>query len=224
MSVLRILIPIALGLTAGVINFLVLRGSTAPVALTVMTKEVRQGSEITEELLEKIEVRADRKVFRSAVPWGERGILLRRRSTRSIGAGEVILYSDVRPELDLVTQNFQAGDERSETFSVRHSRLPPGLKAGDNILIFIAGGEVGTLAQPAPAFNNTFTTVGPVRVVGMTERSEPFGGIGMSTDNEVRRIAVAIPRDNPQRIAAPMLSLRTGNDRGEKLLGVEYAK
>ena len=52
MSALRVILPVVLGIVAAVLNFLVLRGSIAPLELTVVSKDVKADTELTEDMLE----------------------------------------------------------------------------------------------------------------------------------------------------------------------------
>src|SRR5262249_10135494 len=125
MKALRILIPLALGAAAGLINFFVMRSMTNTLDLVVVREEVRQVTELTDAMLDRESVGADVAIFRSAVPWSERGLLLRRRVNRTLGAREVVFFRDVRGGGEEVRENLRSG-EISLTVPVRLQRMAPG--------------------------------------------------------------------------------------------------
>src|SRR5579859_2593944 len=95
MKILRVVLPIVLGIVAGMLNLMVLRGSSAPLELAVINTDVKADTELTEDMVKAIPVRADKELLKSAVPYAERGLLLGRRVTRPLSAGEALMYADV---------------------------------------------------------------------------------------------------------------------------------
>lgn len=215
MTARAILIPLALGLAAGLINFVVMRGATAPLELAAVKDDVKPGTELTEAMLEKVSVRADAKLFASAVPYSERGILIGARVGRALKAHEVVLFADVRQDFaDDIRANLRAG-EMGFTVPVRQNRITPSLKAGDEVGFLIVGDDA------------TPRVVGPFRLVGFGERSDPFQGAAMGR-LEARKVVVALPvakeGDLDARVKALNDAIRQSGstEKTERVLGVEH--
>ena len=72
-TVTTFLIPLGLGAVAAVLYLMAVRSATATVDLTVVKTDVKAGTPLTEEMLGRLLVRADRDVFRTAVRYEDRG-------------------------------------------------------------------------------------------------------------------------------------------------------
>ena len=148
MSALRVILPIVLGVVAALLNFVVLRGSIAPLELTTLRTEVKADTEITEDMLERLSVRADKEIFKSAVPYSERGLLLGRRVTRPISAGEVLLYADVHNLDEENIRLYLKPGETTLTIPVKSSRIAPGLRRGDSVGVLVSMRPALELSKP----------------------------------------------------------------------------
>jgi hypothetical protein len=189
----RILVPLALGLGAGLLNFVLIRGATTPLELVAVSKEVKAGEELKEDMLEKVSVRAPRELLASALLWSERGTILKARVARTLKPRELILGPDVRHELSDDIKNQLRPGEFSWTIIVRPFRLAPGLRQGDQVLVR-AGGIDSSLPVKVS---------GPYRFLGLGEHLVPFHPSAASRDEFVK-VALAIP---------------TGKDGGVKIVG-----
>ncbi|HEY7314771.1 MAG TPA: SAF domain-containing protein [Gemmataceae bacterium] len=193
MKVLRLILPIVLGIVAAVLNFMVLRGSTAPLELTAVRSDIKADTELTEDMLERLSVRADPEIFKSAVRYSDRGLLLGRRVTRPLSAGEALLYADVQ-NLDEETniRLYLRPGESTLTLPVDPSRIAPGLRRGDQVGVRMAVRPEGAkaLAMPgaAPADRRI---LGPFRLLSLGTPIDPYRG---ATLGDVRMVMVAVTR------------------------------
>ncbi len=189
MNKLAILIPIGLGLLAGVMNFLAVRSSIKPIELVSVNDTIRPGTPIAASMLVPISVRADQAILRSAIPWEQRGIVFERRVNRELGKGEILLFADVRQMDTDAVRNLREG-ETSLTISVPESKIVPGLRISDDVMVVVA-------ARGAEEEDTTITKgqsvrlVGPFRVVGLGDAP----GSGVSRD-EPRSIVLAVRVNN----------------------------
>ena len=184
MNALRVVLPIVLGIATAVLNFMVLRGSTAPLELTTVRSEVKAGTELTEDMLERLSVRADQQIFKSAVPYAERGTLLGRRVARPLGAGEAVLYADVN-KLD--EENFSLYLRPGEsTMTVPVKRIAQGLERGASVGIRVPMRPVAGMKLPmgggAPLARRI---LGPFRLLSRGTTADPsrsafLGGVHMA--------------------------------------------
>jgi Flp pilus assembly protein CpaB len=185
MTSVRLLVPLALAVLAGGINFLVLRKSAATLDLVVVRDKVKAGTPLTEDMLGRLPLRADPAVFKSAVPYADRGVLLGRQLTRDLAEGEAVLFADVRSELDDVRPRLRAG-ESSLTLTVRAGRLAAGVRPGDEVM-FLVGSPRGTSESSGKGAR----LLGPFRVLALADRAER-GSSGTGPD-EPRKLIVAVP-------------------------------
>jgi hypothetical protein len=159
---------------------------------------------------------ADREIFRSAVPYAERGVVLRRRVGRALAAHEVLLFADVRQDAeDDVRANLRPG-ESSLTVPVPQARVAPSLRVGDEVAFLLAEGK-----PPADR-----RLLGPFRLVGFGARADPFQATALGKE-EVRKVVVAVTPgpegklDPGARLLDEALRARP-LERSERLLAVEH--
>lgn len=216
MNKLAILIPIGLGIAAGVMNFLAVRSSIKPIELVAVNDTVKAGSPITASMLVPVSLRADKEILRSAIPWEQRGLILGRKINREIIKNELILFTDVRLTESDVKQNLR-DSEASLTVAVNASKVVPGVRIGDEVVVLIQGKSDDEESPIAGKFG--VRVVGPFRVIGF---GEPTG----SGQNEARVIVLAVKLKNGEIVdqGARDLEEATRGRRGDKspVLGVEY--
>ena len=182
MTILRILIPVAIGLVAGIINYIVVQGTITPIELTAVKADISSGTEIdSADMLVKVEVRSDSTtILKSVVPWADRGAVIGRTVNRSLLANEVVLFSDIRGDVEDPRARLLPG-EATLTFTVSRSRLTPGLGPGDNVglLVSLPAADAGQAER---------RVVGPVRLLSMTDPEQSYRNTGGR-----RRVTVAVP-------------------------------
>jgi hypothetical protein len=228
MNALRVVLPIVLGIAAAVLNFMVLRGSTAPLELTAVRSEVKAGTELNEDMLERLSVRADQRVFKATVPYAERGTLLGRRVTRSLGAGEVVLYADMH-KLDEEDINlYLKPGESTVTVPVKSSRIAKGLERGACVGILVArrpaGGTKLPVAGSAPLAHQM---LGPFRLLSrgtLTDlsRSAALGEVQMAMVAVVRMPDSRLNPDVAALDEAVAASMNPGSGYEGGVLAIEY--
>lgn len=217
MNKLAILIPIGLGIAAGVFNFLAVRSSIKPLELVAVNDAVKSGTPVTASMLTPLSVRADKDILRSAIPWDQRGVILGRKINREIMKNELILFTDVRLTESDVKQNLRDG-EASLTVAVPAAKVVPGVRIGDDVVVLIQAGKGDDDESPV-AGKVGVRAVGPFRIIGF---GEPTG----SGANEARVVVLAIKLRNGEIAdqGAADLEAATRGRRGDKspVLGIEY--
>ena len=228
MSALRVILPIVLGVVAALLNFVVLRGSIAPLELTTLRTEVKADTEITEDMLERLSVRADKEIFKSAVPYSERGLLLGRRVTRPISAGEVLLYADVHNLDEENIRLYLKPGETTLTIPVKSSRIAPGLRRGDSVGVLVSMRPALELSKPVMRTPAATTRIlGPFRLLSLGAPVDPYRGVGFGA---ARLLLVAIkPGPNGQidpKVAALQEAIAAGtspsNGNEGGVMAIEY--
>ena len=227
-TVATVFIPIGLGVVAALFNLMAVRSATSTVDLTVVTDDVKAGTPLTEGMLDRLTVRADKDVFKSAVRYEDRGVLVGRPANRPLAAREVVLLADIRLSGTFdVRANLRPG-ERSLTLAVKPARIVPGLRVGDEVEVVLSGGgdhdppgDPQPGDPPLPKGVGRGRTVGPFRVVGLGERQEATAGAFRSDDRQVV-IAYAAAQTGTRDFAALERAYR--REGGESVVGVEYAR
>jgi Flp pilus assembly protein CpaB len=202
MTALRVILPVFLGVLAAILNFVVLRGNTAPLELIVLRTDVKADSELTEDMLERLSVRADKEVFKSAAPFSERGLLLGRRVTRSINAGEILLYADLHNLDEENIRLYLKPGETTLTIPVKASRVAPGLRRGDSVGVLVGARAAMTAMKTMMPASSTASSriLGPFRLLSL--------GTAVSDRRETRLLVVAIKPGADGRVDASVTALQ----------------
>jgi hypothetical protein len=228
MSALRVLLPVVLGVIAAVLNFMVLRGSTAPLELTAVRSEVKADTELTEDMLERLPVRAEPEIFKSAVRYADRGLLLGRRVTRPLGAGEVVQYADVHNLDEENLRLYLKPGESTLTVPVKPARIARGLGRGDSVGFLVAmrlaGGAKLPTGGTVPLARQM---LGPFRLLSRGTPVDPYRSAGLGEAQMVIVAVVRMPdgRLDPDVVAldeAIAASTTPGNGSEGGVLAVEY--
>ena len=215
------MVPIVLGVIAGAIYLVAVRSGTKTIELVGASQNMRAGADITDDVLVRVSVRADRAILRSAIRWEDRGLLIGRRVNRSLVEGELILFTDVRQAVGDTSANLKS-DERSRTVSVPQVRVVPGLRVGDSV-VFLAVGDPGDVEPDSgtdkKARRPPEREIGPFRVVGLSERSEGGGR------DEQRQVVVAVKLPGSgtpaERAARDALDDALTGARGQRIVAAE---
>lgn len=216
----RILVPLILAFAAGLLNFVVVNGLVAPLELLAVKEDVKVGTELREEMLERVYVRADRKLFASVVAYPDRGVVVGGRVARAIKAHEVLLFNDILLEN---SEDFRAAlrpGEDTLTVAVRPSRIAPGLRAGDAIVF--------TMPAPPGAGEIGLRRIGPFRFLGFGERPDQFQAAAFNRD-ETRKVVVANPAKLGDELARSIqmmqeaVKLALADSKLDPGLAVEYS-
>jgi hypothetical protein len=184
MNSVRLLVPVALAVLAGGINFVVIKKSTATLDLVVVKEKVKADTPLTEEMFGKLSLRADQAVFKSAVPYADRGVLLGRQLTRELAEGEAVLFADVRSQLDDIRPLLRPG-ESSLTLTLKAGRMATGIRPGDEVMFLI-----GTQRGVSDSTGKGARLLGPFRVLALADRAER--GVSGTGPDEPRKLIVAV--------------------------------
>ncbi len=212
-------VPVALGVIAGVLYIAALRSGTKPIELVAIKSDagVKAGNELKAEDLTPVSIRADKTLLRSAVKWEDRGLVIGRKVNRPLLKDELVLFADVRQSAADFRQNLLAGEE-SRTVSVPLNRIVPGLRIGDDAQVILRTdietetGKGGSIGE---------RSIGRYRVIGLGERGET----ALSRDDS-RLVVLAIKvnsRGEPLDQAAKELVEALEGKKGERIIGIEFA-
>jgi hypothetical protein len=230
MKALRIILPVGLGILAAVLNFVVLKGSTAPLELTAVSNDVKAGTELTEGMLERVAVRGDRAIFKSAVPYSDRGLLLGRRVTRVLTSGEVVMWTDVQNADEENLRIYLNPGESTETFPVKPSRIARGLRRGDPVGILVSAkswpnDSKSSKGATLPVVSRRM--VGPFRLLSLGTPLDP----SRSALTESNLVSVAVPRPtsgrldpNVEALDEAISAMASGSSAEVGVLAVEHYK
>jgi len=104
---LKLLIPVALGLAAAAINYFALAARMQPISYIRVTSDLQVGDVFEASSIEAMPVPPDfGHLDETAIPFSDRGVLLRQRVNRKFGKGDVVFWRDIEvrgPQLDLRT-------------------------------------------------------------------------------------------------------------------------
>jgi hypothetical protein len=195
----RILVPLILAFAAGLINFVVVNGFVAPLELVAVKEDMKAGTEIREDMLERLSIRADRKLFASVVAYPDRGVIIGGKLARSLKAHEAVLFTDIQLESP---EDFRAAlrpGEDTLTVAVRPARIAPGLRSGDEVVF--------TMPAPPGAADPGLRRIGPFRLLGFGERSDPYQAAALNRD-ETRKVVVARPATLPAGLAVAIQQMQ----------------
>jgi hypothetical protein len=195
----RILVPLILAFAAGLINFVVVYGLVAPLELVAVNQDVKAGETITEAMLDRLTVRADRKLFASVVAYPDRGVIIGGRLSRALKSGEAVLFTDVQLETSDDFRNALRPEEDTMTIAVRPPRIAPGLRQGDQVIF--------TMPAPAGAADPSPRRLGPFRLLGFGERGDAFQAAALNRE-ETRKVVVARPAKPSTEVAAMIQALQ----------------
>jgi hypothetical protein len=132
----------------------------------------------------KLSLRADQAVFKSAVPYADRGVLLGRQLTRELAEGEAVLFADVRSQLDDIRPLLRPG-ESSLTLTLKAGRMATGIRPGDEVMFLI-----GTQRGVSDSTGKGARLLGPFRVLALADRAER--GVSGTGPDEPRKLIVAV--------------------------------
>jgi len=199
---LRLLVPIGIGLAAGLLNWMALSAEVARFDYVRLKTDVRAGELLEDGLFESIECNADWKT--TAIPYARRGILYGLAVPRDLKQGDLLLWRDVRSSGNL---DLKAG-ETALNLSLDGIPFEPGLIRIGSHLGFAIGSRPDE--EGNRIFPDNFELLGPFRIVSVGERTND-GESDLSTDSRVISVAASLASDgrlgnNGSRLLAANLS------------------
>lgn len=183
---LKILIPLGLGILAGFVNFMILQKGAAEIDFVTVETVVERGKPIQIDNLKKLSV-SDKfsGLVKSMVPWSDRGALSGKLALRKIEEGDPVFFADTDNEggwLDL--------KEGEKLFPVNIGDLE-----FDSTLVKI-GNQISfriSFDEKSPKW------IGPYRVVAVGSRSRnDEDGEGRSRQSNAQSIGIAHNPTDPK--------------------------
>jgi hypothetical protein len=201
MKAIRILIPLGLAILAGLLNLMAFRGGAAPIEVVTASQDLPADTVLHGDQLQSTPLRADPDVIgRSVVRYADRGAaLLGRKIKRSVKAGELIFFEDVRQEGgEGLRQNLRPGEVALLVSLERIPYSPNLLNIGTEVG-FVLGdpSQVGSAPagqgkDPTPVDPKAQRILGPFRIVSVGDSTEPREAQPSGQVEERKVISVAI--------------------------------
>lgn len=189
-NTLKLVIPLILGLIAGVFNFLALKSAVQEVSFVKAKIAIEIGESFDAGAVEELPLMSKyaETLKDSAVLYRDLGLLSGQRSTRSIQAGDIIFYRDTE-SLQGEIYDFRDGDLAALPVSLEGVTTPPKMRVGDLVELKIPG-------DPKDATSAT-RWIGPFRLVSVGEEISNATEVSEST-----RISVAYDTKNKVMLEA----------------------
>ena len=187
-NTLKLIIPLVLGLIAGVFNYMALKSSVKEVSFIKAKSTIQIGETFSSDKVEKMTIMAQHAegLSDSAIRFADIGLLSGQVATRRLHAGDVILYRDTGG-LTGEIYDFREGDEAALPVSLDGIPTPPKMRVGDLVELKIPA----TAGDP----ESSSKWIGPFRLVS----------VGKSISNqtqvtESKRISVAYEENNKEQL------------------------
>jgi hypothetical protein len=184
-NTLKLVIPLILGLIAGLFNFLALKSAVQEVSFVKASREIEIGETFDEGSVEELPMMAKyaETLKDSAVLYQDLGLLSGQRTTRTIQAGDIIFYRDTE-SLQGELYDFREGDKAALPVSLEGVTTPPKMRVGDHV-------ELKIPVSPTSSGGASSRWIGPFRLVSVGEEVSNSAEITEST-----RISVAYDDKN----------------------------
>lgn len=189
-NTLKLVIPLILGLIAGVFNYMALKSSVKEVSFIKAKSSIQIGEKFTSDKVEKMTIMAQHAegLSDSAIRYADIGLLSGQVATRRIYAGDVIFYRDTGG-LTGEIYDFREGDQAALPVSLDGIPTPPKMRVGDLVELKVPA----KLGDP----ESSSKWIGPFRLVS----------VGKSISNqtqvtESKRISVAYEDNNTEQLDA----------------------
>jgi len=224
---LRLVIPLALGLSAAVINGMVVETRTASHPFVRIGREVKAGELIEGAALEQINLPGDVGDLRkSLVVYGDREVLIGTRAQRDLFPGDVLFWQDAaRPDAAIpANDGEQILPVDLSGVAVETSLLFPGTFIDFWISLPPVTGAMTVSNQKAQAGSTTggergkFQRIGPFRLLSVGSR---FGQPSSAEENDRH-----VPRGNERVISVAVKVRPDGQyeDASQQLLDAQAQK
>lgn len=194
---LKLAVPIGLGIVATVLNFMAGATSQKPVYFVAAKTDIAAGTPFSDDVLISIPVPSSAvgTLKGAAFTYDERAVLLGRPCPRELKKGEIIFYQDAspkEPELDL------HADEVAEFLSLEGitNNLPKVLKVGDKIGFYVpVAPPTDGKGDPLKAGKMEIEYIGPFRIVSIGGRiTRDVSGKMSAATGETREIGFAVKK------------------------------
>ena len=206
---LKLIIPLVLGLIAGVFNYMALKSSVEEVSFIKAKSAIQIGEMFTSDKVEKMTIMKQHAegLADSAIRYADIGLLSGQVATRRLYAGDVILYRDTGG-LTGEIYDFREGDEAALPVSLDGIPTPPKMRVGDLVELKI----------PASANDSEGSSkwIGPFRLVSV--------GKTISNQNQVtesKRISVAYEDKNKEQLEELERFIDRQTSEGARLVSIK---
>jgi hypothetical protein len=200
-ALLRLAVPVTLGLAAGGLNWWVLNARVAPQTFVKVNKDLPAGRPFEASALEPLEVSGEVEALgKAAVPFQERAVLFNRPAGRNLHAGDLVLWGDASPPRP-TSLLAEEGEEGLPISLEGISIVPKLLRVGDQVGFLVTAGRAPAAPKAAaPGMNLHY--VGPFRILSVGERlgEKAPDESARGSDGDDRVITVAIRRGGEGRV------------------------
>jgi hypothetical protein len=223
MNWLKLMIPIVLGIAAGVANYLVLTSKTSRPRTAYLTvkSEIKAGQPFKQGQFTVLEVEEETagQLSSAVMRYADRAVLYDRPSRRSLKAGDLVLHQDAGQAN--WEQELKEGEAVLPYALDGITTVEDLIAVGSNVGFFILSGEKPTPgATRLPERNAEY--VGPFRVVGVGTRIDPLAPAGSRSGGQSKVLSLAIKMDRenkPDLLAQRLLMVRKAElETGERLV------
>lgn len=223
-QLLRLSLPIGIGLFAAWLNWVTVNAKIAPRCFVAVNREIEEGQTIKLEDLSPIEIGGDvASLSKTAIGWEERGILVDSVARRELKSGDLCLFRDLGSR-----KVEAASDEMAITVPVRQT-LPNLVFAGDKLGFLVGSASSPTpldIAGSAPSpSSETLQYIGPFRVLAVGTDLVTEGDVAERRSGVSNLITLGLHRKagtgNELDDASTRLLLALKEERGERVVAVE---
>jgi hypothetical protein len=202
-NTLKLVIPLILGLIAGMFNFMSLKSTVQEESFVKATREIEIGETFDGTSVEELPLMSKyaESLKNTAVLYKDLGLLSGQRATRTIHAGDIIFYRDTE-SLQGEIYDFRKGDVAALPVSLEGVTTLPKMRVGDRVELKI----------PVETTEGGVSSrwIGPFRLVSVGEE------ISNSAEaRESSRISVAYDEKNREMLNAleNFIDRNRSNDR-----------
>ncbi len=197
---LKLLIGIALGGLAGIVNWTTLSQRTRAVQFASLSKEVAAGDIITTDMIVPVSIEAAyaEELRQSVIPWNDRSVLSGKTANRTLKPGVLLLWD-----------NFPV---RGPQYDLREDETAVFIDVSSSPVSSVAVGENISFRFTSTGNHDMSDWVGPFRVVTVGEKRIPG-----ETVDRVRELSVAIPEKKFERHHTELLAYIDRQAKGDAL-------
>jgi hypothetical protein len=184
---LKILIPLGLGILAAFVNYLILSNSTAKLDFVTVIKDVPRDTPIDVNNLKKLSLPKEfADLGQTMILWSERGVLSGKLALRKIQKGDPVFFADT----DTVGDWLDLKDgEKLFPVNIGDLEFDPTLVKIGNYIQFRISSEEGAESK----------WIGPYRVVAVGSKSRnDEEGEGRSRQSNAQSIGIAYNMSDPK--------------------------
>lgn len=209
-NTIKLIVPLILGLAAGAFNFMALQSSVQEITFIKASQDIQIGEPFTTASVEALTILKQHSegLSDTAILYEDLGLLSGQVATRTIRAGDVILYRDTEG-LEGEIYDFRKGDLAALPVSLNGIATLPKMRVGDYVELKIPVKHGDATAESE--------WIGPFRLVSVGNNISNQAGI-----SESGRISVAY--DSKNKLMLDKLENfidRSQSTKGARLIGIK---